>query len=112
MDLDLPDVRAKIFSKKLTGARQSEIRTIRVKDVHLDAHYFETGFEKNARKSTLERKKALLFFFPERFTTYLKNYILALGEEEKYLFPSPRSQQVPHYRRHLLHYYVNKLRKK
>lgn len=93
-----------------TGARQSEIRTIKIKDINLDGRYFETGFEKNARKSTLGTKESLLFFFPERFGIYLRNYILELNNE--YLFPSPEDGRLPYFSGHLLHYYVKKIRKK
>ena len=58
-----------------TGARISEILTIKKPDVNLQERYFETGFEKNARKSTLRSKKSLLFFFPENFKPYLEQYI-------------------------------------
>ena len=75
-----------------TGARVSEIRTIELKNVNLSERYFETGFEKNARKSTLRREESLLFFFPKRLATYLKNYIITVKKNnEKWLFPSTKS---------------------
>jgi len=71
-----------------TGARHSEIRSIKLKNLHFKERYFETGFEKNARKSTLKSKKALLFFFPNNFSVYLKNYIYGLNKKEEWLFPA------------------------
>ena len=60
----------------IDGARISEILTIKIEDVHLEERYFETGFEKNARKSTRFSNKSLIFFFPEKFRPYLEQYIL------------------------------------
>ncbi len=71
-----------------TGARISEIRTIKTKDVDLEERYFETGFIKGARKSTYRQNKALLFFFTEKFMIYLKNYILTLKDKKNWLFTS------------------------
>lgn len=70
----------------LSGARGSEIRTIRTKDINLEERYFETGFKKNARKGTLKSRVGLLFFFPIAFRIHLKNYML--GVKGKYLFPT------------------------
>lgn len=73
-----------------TGARISEIITIKLENINLQERYFETGFEKNARKSTLGPKKSLLFFFPGKFKIFLKNYILSLkslNPDIEWLFP-------------------------
>ena len=74
-----------------TGARHSEIRSIRLKNVNLPERYLETGFEKDARKSTLRSDEGLLFFFPDKFRTYLKNYIYSLKRDEEWLFPAIKS---------------------
>jgi integrase len=76
-----------------TGARVSEIRSIEIKNINLDERYFETGFEKNSRKSTLRREESLLFFIPKRLLAYLKNYIFILKKNnEKWLFPTQKSR--------------------
>jgi len=75
-----------------TGARHSEIRSIRLSNIHMKERYFETGFEKDARKSTLKSEEGLLFFFPRQFSIYLNNYILSLKGEEKWLFPAVKSE--------------------
>lgn len=80
-----------------TGARESEIRTIRLKDINLKECYFETGFIKGARKSTLKSKRTLLFFFPKRFKICLQNYILSLkslNENEEWLFPGRKNNHL------------------
>jgi len=74
-----------------TGARHSEIRSIRLKNINLPERYLETGFEKDARKSTLKSDEGLLFFFPDKFRTYLKNYIYTLKRDEEWLFPAIKS---------------------
>ena len=74
-----------------TGARHSEIRSIRLENINLEERYVETGFEKDARKSTLRSDEGLLFFFPEKFMVYLKNYIYSLKKDEKWLFPAFKS---------------------
>ena len=71
-----------------TGARCLEILTIKLKDIKLNERYFETGQVKNARKSTIHTGESLMFFYPENFRVYLKNYILSLKENEEWLFPS------------------------
>lgn len=77
-----------------TGARISEIRTIEIKNINLEERYFETGFEKNAHKSTLHRDEGLLFFFPKHLLAYLKNYIFTLNKRnEKWLFSSQKSEK-------------------
>jgi len=84
----------KNFSKKVfiffalatcTGARDAELRSIRINDVNIKERYFETGFEHGARKSTLKSKESLLFFFPENFGIYLENYLHS-QKKKKYLF--------------------------
>ncbi|HEC92878.1 MAG TPA: site-specific integrase [Candidatus Atribacteria bacterium] len=69
-----------------SGARPSEIVSIKVKDINLTERYFETGFEKNARKSTRHLQRALLFFIPKGFIKYLKNYLLI--NDSEWLIPS------------------------
>ena len=77
-----------------TGARISEIRTIQLQDIHLDKRYFETGFVMGARKSTMNKKKGLLFFFPEKIVYYLRSYIELLeekkGKDNIWLFPGQK----------------------
>ena len=58
-----------------TGARISEIRTILVDDLHLYEGFFETGFIKGARKTTLTKGEGLLFFFPYGFIRLLETYL-------------------------------------
>lgn len=71
----------------IDGARISEILSIKIEDVHLKERYFETGFEKDARKSTRFSNKSLIFFFPERFRPYLEQYIKYIGKDCIWLFP-------------------------
>jgi len=75
-----------------TGARASEIRTIALENINLEERYFETGFEKNARKSTMNSEECLLFFFPRAFKIYLENYIYELDGD--FLFPT-QLQEYP-----------------
>lgn len=70
----------------IDGARISEILTIKIENVHLEERYFETGFEKNARKSTRFSNRSLIFFFPEKFRPYLEQYIKYIGKDNKWLF--------------------------
>lgn len=72
-----------------TGTRISEMLTIKKSDVNLKERYFETGFEKDARKSTLRTKQSLLFFFPENFRPYLEQYIKY--NDNIWLFPGRTS---------------------
>lgn len=93
-----------------TGARQSELRTIRLKDININERYFQTGFIKNARKSTLKSNKSLVFFFPKKFKPYLNNYILKLiKNDKKYLFPGNKNEFMT--KANVDYYYV-KIRKK
>lgn len=75
-----------------TGARASEIRTIALENINLEERYFETGFEKNACKSTMNSEECLLFFFPRAFKIYLENYIYELDGD--FLFPT-QLQEYP-----------------
>lgn len=69
-----------------SGSRPAETLTVKIKDINITERFFETGFEKNARKSTLKTKKSLVFFIPKGFVPYLQNYILTLKPNQKYLF--------------------------
>lgn len=85
-----------------TGARISEILTIKIKNVNLQERYFETGFEKNARKSTWRSKESLLFFFPERFEICLENCILSLqslNKDVEWLFPNNKMDNYISFKR-------------
>jgi len=96
-----------------TGARKAEIMTIKLKDVNLDERYFETGFVKNARKSTGRTGKSLLFFFPAKFVPYLENYMIKLKEMGcKWLFPARRNPQEGYWSRGSIVYSYTKIRKK
>jgi len=86
----------------ITGARVSEILSIKVKDINLEKRFFETGFVKGARKTSLSSKKSLLFFFPENFSKYLGTYLNYLDNGEVWLFPG-RSK---HYHYNSFHRYV------
>jgi len=55
--------------------RLVECLTIRIKDIDLQERIIETGFIKNARKSTGMTRKILLFFVPKNFIPYLRQYI-------------------------------------
>jgi len=90
-----------------TGARFSEILSIRIDNINLKERYFETGFEKNARKSTRITEESLMFFFPKRFAEYLKNYILTLNSRE-WLFPNPSKDE--HIGRAFAEYNYRKIR--
>lgn len=70
----------------IDGARISEILTIKIENINLKERYYETGFEKNARKSTRFSNKSLLFFFPEKFRPYLEQYIKYIGKNNIWLF--------------------------
>ncbi|MFX0188694.1 MAG: tyrosine-type recombinase/integrase [Candidatus Hodarchaeota archaeon] len=92
-----------------SGAREMEIATIKIADVNIKERYFETGFEKNARKSTKHIKEGLLFFFPKSFASYLKNYLLKLkNDNDVWLFPSTRTER--HMSPSTPRYYYEKLR--
>ena len=110
-----PSTKKKIFVlyalHVCTGARTSEIRTIKIKDVNLKERYFETGFEKNARKSTYNNDESLMFFFPEGFVNYLKNYIIPLKKKgETWLFPRASDNSKP-ITEGTATYYYKKIRK-
>lgn len=93
-----------------TGARFSEIRTMRIEDVNLKERFFETGFEKNAMKSTMRSDESLMFFFTKTFKIYLENYMIPLQEKnQKYLFPSPNKKESP-ISNYPIQYYYEKIR--
>ena len=71
----------------IDGTRISEILTIKIENINLELRYYETGFEKDARKSTRFSNKSLIFFFPENFRPYLEQYISYIGKENIWLFP-------------------------
>ena len=71
----------------VAGPRISEVLSIRIRDININERYFETGFVKDARKTSMRVKEALLFFFPEKLRHYLKKYINYLGDNEEWLFP-------------------------
>ena len=75
----------------VNGARISEILSIKIKNINLQENYFETGFEKGARKTTSIIKRSLVFFIPKRFVPYLEKYIHFIGEEQEWLFPGRKS---------------------
>ncbi|MFW9970766.1 MAG: tyrosine-type recombinase/integrase [Candidatus Odinarchaeota archaeon] len=75
----------------IDGTRISEILTIKIEHIHLNERYFETGFEKNARKTTRFSDESLIFFFPENFKPYLEQYINYIGKDNLWLFPNRRS---------------------
>ncbi len=70
-----------------TGARISEIRSILINDLHIEERFFETGFVINARKSTLNKERGLLFFFPKKIIKYLKEYLEIHSKDSEWLFP-------------------------
>ena len=77
-----------------SGARISEIRSILKEDVNIEKNFFETGFIKNARKSTLGKKQGLLFFFPDEIKPLLETYMAQLDEDEDWLFPGYLNKHV------------------
>lgn len=78
-----------------SGPRISETRTILQKDVHLQERYFETGFIKDARKTTLYKEEGLLFFLPKGlFLEVLEQYLDST--ESKWLFPGYSGSSLAH----------------
>ena len=77
-----------------TGARISEIRTIRREDIHLTKRYFESGFIKGAMKTTgnESRKTALLFFLPKSLIYYIEEYMNLF--DSKWLFPTRTNNRL------------------
>jgi len=86
------------------GARISEILTIKIENINLEERFFETGFEKGARKSTRNAEKGLLFFIPEGFIPFLKKYIHYIGTDQVWLFPGRKS----HYNYDSFHDYARR----
>jgi len=78
-----------------TGARISEIRTLRLKDINIAERYFETGFIKDARKTTSRTEESLLFFFPVQILPALEQYIKKRHMNSEFLFYSPRNKNKP-----------------
>lgn len=79
----------------VSGARISEIRTIQVNEINLPNRYFESGFIKDARKTTLKSEESLLFFFPKGIIPILEKYILNRKHSSEFLFYSPRDPTKP-----------------
>lgn len=71
----------------IDGARISEILTIKIVNINLKERFYETGFVKDARKSTRHSNKSLIFFFPEKFKPFLEQYINYIRKENLWLFP-------------------------
>ena len=71
----------------IDGARISEILTTKIANINLKGRYYETGFVKDARKSTRHSNKSLIFFFPENFRPYLEQYINYIEIGNIWLFP-------------------------
>lgn len=69
-----------------SAPRISETRTILKEDLNLKERYFETGFVRNARKSTMNKDEGLLFFFPPGLVPYFEEYLE--DHDSKWLFPS------------------------
>ena len=79
----------------VSGARISEIRTIQINEINLPNRYFESGFVKDARKTTLRSEESLLFFFPECVIPVLEKYILNREHDSEFLFHAPRDPSKP-----------------
>lgn len=77
-----------------TGARISEIRTIRRKDINFKERYFQTGFVSGARKTTLHTNKGLLFFFPTSFKQFIAKYLESCNKCEIWLFPGYKEKPI------------------
>lgn len=78
-----------------TGARISEVRTLRVNDINITERYLESGFIKDARKTTLRSEESLLFFFPEYLIEPLKEYLKIRKFNSEFLFYSPMNPTKP-----------------
>lgn len=93
------------------GMRIREALTIKIRDINFKENYLETGFEKGARKTSGNTDETLIFFFTDTFKTYLKQYIVFLGEE-KWLFPGRKSYyKYGSFRTQIRRNYPNKFRK-
>ncbi len=91
-----------------TGARISEIRTILIDDVNIDRNFFETGFIKNARKSTLYKGQGLIFFFPNAIKKYLRQYLDNRDKTSKWLFPGYLGKSFSQSAANGIYYYITK----
>lgn len=93
-----------------TGARVSEIRTIRISNVNLKERSFKTGIEINARKSSKHGLKKLKFIFPKKFKIYLEYYLNTLDPNQKYLFSTYNQNKCLN--NDLVYYIYNQIREK
>jgi integrase len=73
-----------------TGMRISEALTIKIGNINIEHRFIDTGLVKGARKSTLNSDEGLLFFIPEDFVTYIKNYLYLLDDKSKWLIPGAK----------------------
>lgn len=73
-----------------TGARISEIISVKIEDVNTDLRYLRTGLVDNAKKSNKTGKNPLYFCYPDFISYILSEYILDLKEaypDTIWLFP-------------------------
>lgn len=72
-----------------TGARISEIVSIKKADVNTDERWLRTGIEEGARKSTHKTNEPLIFCFPPVIAIQIHEYLLQLNEidQSDWLFP-------------------------
>jgi len=60
---------------------------VRSRNINLNERFYDTGFIKDARKTTMKTGKSLIFFLPKRFIPYIEKYILFIGKNQEWLFP-------------------------
>lgn len=75
---------------KHCGMRESECKSIRVENVHLDERYIVTGIVHGCRKSNTSGETPSVYFFPKSVALQLRQYLLLLAPGEEWLFPQAR----------------------
>jgi integrase len=92
----------------MTGARESEIATIQMKNFHLEDRYFFTGNVDSANKN----HKSLTFCFPKELNKILQLHLIERESQKKssiWLFPGLSNKKDDHVNNHQLTRYMNNL---